>query len=243
MFPLVFGCVISASADTPLKVNESIVVEAHVDREVYVAPIQIRNESKDIEGVISGYSHFGYAATYAHNVQIKNQSGAYEPLTLNNDDLKFYNHDTIKYSWENCDYEKDAKYCSYINNHYLLETHITISNQQLVVEMFLFDSDMQIISQGKKTNTLRVNWIKQQEIRTNTNTTMGINTGYSQSNCNETSCDNTGRASGPGVYQREVNIDKPKEEVPLKWEIPHRLLDRHIQQASLLLWCSTRFKE
>ena len=33
-----------------------------------------------------------------------------------------------------------------------------------------------------------------------------------------------------------TTIHKPKEELPLKWEIPHYLLDKHVYQTSLSVW-------
>jgi len=40
-----------------------------------------------------------------------------------------------------------------------------------------------------------------------------------------------------------VGLHKPKEEKPLLWEVPHRLLDKHVSQASILLWCSVKISE
>jgi hypothetical protein len=132
-----------------------------------------------------------------------------------------------------------AKECSYRNNHYLLESYITINNDQLVVELFLYDSDLQVISQGRTTSTKTINWIKQQAVEA---TTGEVRTQPQASReCNGSSCSNG--YTGSQLYKKNTIVDKPKEELPLKWEIPHRLLDGHIQQASLLLWCSARLKE
>ena len=35
-------------------------------------------------------------------------------------------------------------------------------------------------------------------------------------------------------------MHKPKEELPLKWLIPANLLDKHVSQASALLWSGVR---
>ncbi len=204
------------AGEPDLRPNETIVVEAHYDREVYIAPVKVVNNSKDIEGFINGYSAFVYASSHSHNAQIYNGKGGYEPLGLNNDNFKVYNEETIKYVWEDCDYDKNAKMCAYKNNHYLLETNIVINNSQLVVQMVLFDPELQIISQGTVSKNSITIWIEQKE-----KTVINQQSMFGSSTVTHT----------------------PKEELPLRWEIPHELLDKHIHQASLLLWCSTKIKE
>ena len=227
------GFVALSFAEEP---TESIIVEAHRDFEVYVAPPKIKNEAPEIEGVIGDYSIFGYTAIHSKQAKIKNSPVSAEPLTLNHDPFKVYNEDTIKYAWENCDYSKDAKACSYKNNHYLLETYITIDRHQIVVEMFLYDEDLQVISRGSYSSKIQIKWIKQQAIQgTTTRMNSGIPMTPESRNCSGSTC-SSGPPISTGPSLTSTTINKPKEELPLKWEIPHMLLDKHVQQASLGCW-------
>lgn len=188
--------------------SETIVVEGHKDLEVYVAPTKIVNHTEDIEAIIGDHVVFGYASTQNRQATYKNITGDKQ--------FKVYNEDTIGYAWNNCDYKKDAKKCSYQNGHYLLETHITIDTHELVVAMYLFDENMQVVSMGVVTDSKTIRWIRQQEITV---------------------------TQSQGMLGSQTTIHKPKEELPLKWEIPHYLINRHIQQASKLLWWSALIKE
>jgi len=228
------------------KVNSEMVVVGHSDFEVYVAPTIIRNEAPEIEAVIGKHTVLRYASTHSKLAQIESGYRSYEPLNLNHDDFKVYDENTIKYAWEDCDYKNNAKACAYQNNHYLLETYITVDTNQLVIEMMLFDTDMQIVAQSSQTSNLKIRWIKQQEITTNVNES-GImpNQQSTATSCNSQtkSCGSGGSVTqNSGNYRREVQVNKPKEEMPLKWEIPHKLLDSHMRQASLKLWLGMKIK-
>ena len=216
-----------AFANPDYTASNSIIVEAHRDLEIYVAPIVVRNFTSTIEADFSDYVVFGYTSSHSHNAQIENERGAYEPLLLNYEKFKVYNEDTIKYSWEDCDYVKDAKACTYKNNHYLLETFVTVDDNELVVAIYLLDSELQIISQGIVTDKKIVRWIRQQEKM--------INNSYSNSpqqvqrNCSGSSCTQVPST----LVRRNQSVVKKKEELPLRWEIPHRLLDKHFHQDIL----------
>ena len=200
--------------------SETIIVEAHKDFEVYVMPINVINHTDDIEAIVPKNSVYGYASVYNHNTKISNGYGGLEPLTLNHDRFKVYNEDTIEYAWDNCNYRIDAKKCAYNNDHYVLETRITVDTHQLVVNMFLYDSDMQVISRSSITDEKTIVWIKQQK----------------------TTYQNQQTVSPQGAVTTTETIIQEPEQLPLKWEIPHFLLERHIHQASLLLWTSARIK-
>ena len=43
-----------------------------------------------------------------------------------------------------------------------------------------------------------------------------------------------------GMPSKTVVTDSPKEEMPIRWEIPHSLLDGHIQQATMKMWLGAR---
>ena len=221
-----------------LPVDESITVVAHRNIELYVAPANITNETDFISSTINEYSVFAYASSHYKTAKVSNGAGGHEPYTMGGRQLYVYNNDTIEYAWDNCNYIKDPKHCSATNDHYLLETHITINNDQLVIALYLFDPEMQIISQGTVTNTKLIKWIRQQATTTTTNQmgTLPQNQTTSRS-CSTTKCSpSRSLTQNPGSYQRETVVDKPLEELPLRWEIPHRLLDQQIRQASLRLW-------
>ena len=213
--------------------NATIIVEAHRDFELYVAPVEIVNTTDNIEAVIGKHAVYGYASLHNANAKIRNYRGTTEPLTLNNERFKVYNSETIEYAWDNCDYIKNAKKCTSENNHFLLETYITVDQNQLVVSMLLYDSGMQVISKGTVTDNKTIKWIRQQE-RTIVQNQAGGNT-IPSLNCAPGSC--SAQAIG-NLGGMSTTITQPKEEMPLKWEINHRLMNWHINQASLRLWCS-----
>ena len=75
--------------------------------------------------------------------------------------------------------------------------------------MILYNQELQIAGTGIKTSKKIINYIKQQELTVIQEQSM--------------------------MGSRTI-IHKPKEELPLKWEIPYKLLDYHMHQASLGLW-------
>tara|TARA_R110001592_G_scaffold188358_3_gene433491 strand:+ start:2944 stop:3675 length:732 start_codon:yes stop_codon:yes gene_type:complete len=225
----------------------TIIVEAHKDTEVYVAPIKIKNKSGNIEPVIGDYSVFGYASMHSRNAKVKKGCCSSEPLSIRHEPVKVFSKDTISYVWDNCEYEKDPKGCSYKNNHYLLETYITVSDSQIVVEMFMFDTDLQIISRGSHVSNIKIEWIKQQALESSVTENPGLQTQPQPGvNCQGPTCNQVlttipnSRIRNPNSLNT-TNISKPKEEKPIKWEIPPTLLDKNIQQASLGLWLGVTF--
>ena len=192
---------------------ETIVVEAHRDFEVYVAPVKMDIQSTAVEAVLAKKTIFTYAARHANGAKVKNKRGtSYEPVTLNHD-IKVYDEDTIGFVWDNCNYKREQKKCAHQNSHMLLETFITVDDHQLVVNMILFDSDLTVIGTSVYTSNSQINWIRQQEITV---------------------------SQQQGMLGSSTTIHKPKEELPLKWLIPANLLDKHISQASALLWSGVR---
>ena len=128
-------------------------------------------------------------------------------------DIKVYDEDTIEYVWEDCNYKRDPKKCSYKNNHMLLETIITVDDHQIVVNMILYSPDLTVLGTSVYTSESRIYWIKQQEIAVQ---------------------------QQQGMMGSSTTVHKPKEELPLKWLVPTNALDKHIWQASALLWTGVR---
>ena len=227
-----------AAAEEPTAV---MIVEAHRDIEVYVAPIEVivATDLENIEAVVDENAAFAYSSMYRHNAKIENERGAYEPVELNHDKIKVYSEDTIIYAWEDCNYKLKPLKCSIQNSHYYIETTIHIDDNELVVRTMLFDPDAQMIAQGVSTDRKIIKWIKQQEIQQQQTIYSQNTQGQSRGNCGPNSCP-TGGAVSSVAPMNTVTTTKPKEELPLKWTIPHRLLNKHVQQAMLLMWCSTR---
>lgn len=219
---------------TPFPDIPSITVEATKDLELYVAPINVINASTKprIEAVIGDYSVYGYASMHSHNAEISNGFGGYEPIGIRYDKFAIYDKNTIAYVIPDCDYEKDAKKCVFENDQFLLETNITVDDNQLVIQMLLFDSDLQVIASSIRTSEKFRRFIRQQEIKRQSTTFPG-----QQSNCSQTTC------TPPQRTTIVSGLHKPKEELPLLWEVPHFLLDKHVSQASILLWCSVKISE
>ena len=175
---------------------------------------------------------------YWRNAQIRNERGAYEPVGLNHGKIKVYSEDTILFAWEDCNYKLRPLKCSVQNGHFYLETTVHVDDNELVVRAILFDPHAQVIAMGTSTDRKIIKWIKQQEIQQQ-QTLYNQTVQGAQRNCDTTSCSPAGAVSSVSPINT-VTTTKPKEELPLKWTIPHRLLNKNIQQAMLLMWCSTR---
>ena len=198
--------------ETEVEADETMIVEAHKDLELYVAPITMEIHSTEVEAIINKQATFRYASTYWRNAKFKNERGIYDPVTMHSD-IKVYNIDTIEYVWDNCNYKRDAKKCAYLNNHMLLETHITVDDHQIVVNMILYRADLTVISASTFTSQSKIRWIKQQE-----------QTVTMQS----------------GLMGNQTVVHTPKEELPLKWLIPTNLMEKHISQAAIRTFAGAR---
>ena len=195
--------------------STTMIVEASSDIEFFVAPISVydrTSEDVNIETVIDKDAAFTYLGSYIKNIKIDNGRGGYEPASITGHDVKVYNERTIEYAWENCNYKRDPLACSVKNSHYYLETMVTVDDNQLVVKATLYDPDAQIVISSSRTDDKIVRWIRQQEIT--------IRQEQQQ----------PGLLGGGG---QATTIHKPKEEMPLKWEIPHTLTNKLIQQLIL----------
>tara|TARA_B100001113_G_C21120156_1_gene627059 strand:- start:996 stop:1655 length:660 start_codon:yes stop_codon:yes gene_type:complete len=195
--------------------DAEIVVEAHKDYEVYVAPVQyhIVDESYSVSSVsIPDHMVYNYASLHANRAKVQVRYRTWEPVTMHGG-VKVYNKETIKYVWDNCRYNRDYRKCSFQNSHYFVETIVTINKDEVVISMTLFDQDMQALNTSNISDKAIVRWIKQQEIIiTQQQSMMGSST----------------------------TIHKPKEELPLEWRIPPQLFTNAIRQASLRLWTGVR---
>ncbi len=232
---ILFFSLLFAEEPDPILDEEAdleINIDAHMDFEVYVAPVQYHIYDDSIEAKIPYDSVFMYTNRFAHMAKVK-VDAIYEPVSMHGG-IKVYNKDTISYVWEGCDYEKDYKACSFRNNHYFLETHITVDENEISISMSLYNSDLQIISSSMKTDKRVIQWIKQQEEVIN-NSTRNNPIGANRT-CNDNSCSTVPINSNV----QDSTIVKKKEELPLKWEMPPKLLSKMVHQASMGVWAGVK---
>ena len=79
----------------------------------------------------------------------------------------------------------------------------------MIFRTTLYGKDGTIINTASRTDKMIINWIKQQELIVQ---------------------------RSEGMLGSSTTIHKPKEEMPLKWEIPYNLFENDVQQAMLSLW-------
>jgi|TARA_R110001606_G_scaffold16519_2_gene66113 hypothetical protein len=122
---------------------------------------------------------------------------------------RVYGKDTIKHSHPDCNYRREPLGCSIKNEHYYVETIATYNNDQMIFRSVLYGPEGTIVSTASRTGEMIVNWIKQQEI---------------------TIVESEGRGG------KQTMTHYGKEELPLKWEIPYKLLQHDVQQTIKGLW-------
>ena len=154
-------CSIMFAEDTTLRSDNN------KNMSVYITMPHIKNVSEETDGTVGIKSVFGYNNTYWRNAKVPKpgyENLIWEPITMHRT-MKLYDKDTIKYAWDNCDYEKDAKKCANLNGNMLIETYITIDKYETVVQMILYYPDMSIANISTVSDRGEVNYIKQQEIQ------------------------------------------------------------------------------
>lgn len=183
----------------------------------YVAPIRVhdRTETQNIEKVIDGEFAFTLSSAYSTSFKVRNARGTYSPVLMEYDDVRVYNNKTIKYYYD-CNYVLDPMKCAFDNNHFFVETIVTIDDNQLTVRMTMYDPQLQVVNSGLSTEEMTVNWIKQQEV---------------------TNVQSTAR-DGTKTEMTHYGLER----MPLKWEIPHHLLEKHIREAASELWLGAKIR-
>ena len=159
---------------------------------------------------------------------------------MHHDRIYIYSEDTIQYAWEDCNYSLKPLKCSMQNGHYYLETTVHVDDNELVVRAILFDPQAQVIAMGTSTNRKIISWIKQQEIRQQTTVYPNQAQVPILPNCTAGTTCPPAVPVLPNGPTSQTTVDKPKEEMPIQWTIPHMLLNKHVHQAMLLMWASTR---
>jgi hypothetical protein len=183
----------------------------------YVAPIRVhdRTEKQSIEKVIDGEFAFTLSSAYSTSFKVRNERGTYSPVLMEYDDVRVYNNKTIKYYYD-CNYVLDPMKCAFHNNHFFVETIVTVDDNQLTVRMTMYDPQLQVVNSGLSTEEMTVNWIKQQEV---------------------TNVQSTAR-DGTKTEMTHYGLER----MPLKWEIPHHLLEKHIREAAAEMWLGAKIR-
>ena len=230
-----------AGVPTPneVKVDETIIVEARRNMVVYVDEPTIMNSSEKISSEFNTDSIIGYVNSHARLGKVKNSRGTYEPVTMHTDRVEVYNIDTIEYAYSDCNYKRDPMTCSIQNDHYLVKTNISINDQEIIVRMTLFDSNALIVNSSSYSSREIVKWIKQQEETTAVVTNpRGSQTVSGGNNCSGNSCSAISRTQQ--LSSTTTTTSKPKEELPLRFSIPPKLLDKNLHQASIGLFAGVK---
>jgi len=144
--------------------DTTIIVEEHRNIEVYVSNPIVKNYSEETESIVGAKSVYGYTNIYWRDAKVINNRGTFDPITMHSI-IKAYDKNTISYAYRNCNYLIDAKECSNQNNHYLLETYITIDDHETHIQMILFNPDMSVLSVSNVSDRGKIKYIKQQETR------------------------------------------------------------------------------
>lgn len=126
---------------------------------------------------------------------------------------RVFGRDTIKYVYPDCNYRRNALDCSVQNGHYYVETIVTFNDDQMIMRAILYNPEGIIIHTSSRTDEMIVNWIKQQEV---------------------TIIESESQAG------KQTMTHYGKEDLPLKWEIPYKLLQSHVRQAVLGLWVGVK---
>ena len=220
-------------------VNATIVVEARKNMVVYVETPTITNSSKNLSSDFNSDSILGYVNSHARLGKVKNDRGIYEPVTMHTEKIEVYDSRTIEYAYSDCNYKRDPLICGIQNDHYTVRTNISINDQEIVVRMTLFDSSALIVNSSSYSSREIVRWIKQQEenITTSTQPT-GAQTISGGNNCNDNSCSAISRTQQLSATTKTVN--RPKEELPLRFAIPPKLLEKNLHQASIGLFAGVK---
>lgn len=183
----------------------------------YVAPIEVHNKTrnKEIEQEIDKQLAFVFSTAYSRTFKVTSDRGAFVPAPMEFESIRLFSDATVGYFYQ-CEYDKDPIRCAIENKHYYVETVVTVDDNQLTVRMIMYGPDLQVINTSISHQDMEVNWIKQQEVT------------------NIQSTDRNGTKTNLTHYGLE--------RMPLKWEIPHSLLEKHIRDAASSLWLGAKIR-
>tara|TARA_B100000212_G_C27354101_1_gene525022 strand:+ start:645 stop:1238 length:594 start_codon:yes stop_codon:yes gene_type:complete len=180
---------------------------------VYVEPMKVYRDGTEIANYISNQLVFTQASQHIKMAKQKSQYG-WEYIEDSNN-VNVYNEKTIGHRFSGCDYHEDALGCSVKNNHYYLRTFLELRDDEALIIQHLFDSKARIISSATSSSKKIIQWIKQQEVNV---------------------------VQTQGLMGSQTATSMPKEELPLKWEIPWRIFSNNFRQMSLRLWSGVKLR-
>jgi hypothetical protein len=197
---------------------EEIVVEAYRDIQFYVADIKVVNQTFEtyVETVIDTNASFTYSGQYWRNAKVPAGVNSWQPVVLGTRDLRLYDDRTIDIVWDNCNYTRTPLACSIKNDHYFLETIIHVDDNQLVIRATIYDSNGQIVNSSSRADNKIIKWIRQQEVAV---------------------------IQQQSMMASQTTTHMPKEEMPLRWEIPHTLTDGLLRQTMMGLWIGVKLEQ
>ena len=181
--------------------------------DVYVEPMKVYKNGSEVINYISDHLAFTFASQHVSMAKQKSDYGWEYVEDSNN--VNVYSDKTIGYRYSTCDYKEDGLGCSVRNNHYYLRTFLELREDEALITQQLFDSKARIISSATSSSKKIIQWIKQQEVTV---------------------------IQSQGLMGSQTVTHKPKEELPLKWEIPWRIFSNNFRQMSLRLWSGIKLQ-
>ena len=180
---------------------------------IYVEPMKVYKDGTEVINYISNQIVFTHSSQYVKMAKQKSEYGW--ELIENADNVNVYNEKSISYRFKGCDYTEDALGCSVRNKHYYVRTFLELREDEALIIQQLFDSKARIVSSATSSSKKIIQWIKQQEVTV---------------------------IQSQGLMGSQTVTHKPKEELPLKWEIPWRIFSNNFRQMSLRLWAGVKLK-
>ena len=181
---------------------------------IYVDKPEVVNLASDkISSDINQKTIVGYVSQYVKNSKAKSGYSTWSPVTQVYDKIRVYDRETIEFFDDECNYKREALQCGVKNNHYTVKTYINITEHEITTKMILYSPEALIINQATATSREIVRWIKQQEVTI---------------------------VQQQSMMGNSTTIHIPKEELPLKWQIPPKIWDRHFYKMSLGLFTAVK---
>lgn len=174
---------------------------------------------------------FHYISLYKGLIEERGEYGYY-PI---GEKIKIYSKDTIKFEYEDCNFEKNAKKCCYENDIWLLEPTITFNENQIVTSMIMYDSSMQPIAQSAHTSDLIVEYKERKKI---TELDNSYNIGGTQRNCYSNYCPEL-NIRGGNISNRRREIEQLEDQERI---FNPKFIESNVRQASIYIMSSIRIK-
>ena len=180
---------------------------------IYIEPMKVSRDGSQIINYISDRIAFTYASQHVAMAQQKSQYGWEQIEDANN--VNVWDEYTIRFKHKGCDYDVDALGCSVRNRHYYLRTSLELREDEALITQQLFNKNAQVVSTASFSSKKIIIWIKQQEITV---------------------------IQQQGLMGSRTVTHKPKEELPLMWEIPWRIFSDDFRQLSFRLWSGIKLQ-